>query len=114
MAIADRFRHSLVVERLGTSTGTSPRGHALQALADDHATRGLVEETAGREIEGPELGSTVVANVRIFVAAGEDVTEADVVRRVDVDPARRYEVLFVRDPGGRGRHLELDARRIKP
>jgi hypothetical protein len=34
------------------------------------------------------------------------------VRRVDVDPPRRYQVLFVRDPGGRGRHLELDARRV--
>jgi head-tail adaptor len=114
MAIESRFRHDLVIERLGASTGTTPRGHAIRALADHHATRGLVEETTGREIEGPELGETVVTNVRIFAAATEDVTEADVVRRVDVDPPRRYEVLFVRDPGGRGRHLELDARRVAP
>jgi hypothetical protein len=114
MAIASRFRHVLVIERAGTSTGTTPRGHAIRAIEDHHTTRGLVEETAGRKIEGPALGNTVVADARIFAAASEDVAEADVVRRVDVDPPRRYQVLFVRDPGGRGRHLELDARRVTP
>lgn len=110
MPIADRFRQTLVVERLGPSTATTPRGHAVKAFVDHHTTRGKLEETAGREVTGPNLAGPVIADARIFLSATEDVTEADVIR--NADNGRRYELLFVYDPGGRGRHQQAEARRI--
>jgi hypothetical protein len=112
MAIATRFRHHLVVERLVATGGTTPRGHANKALQDHHTTRGLIEELTGREETGPDLQGPVVANARIYLAIADDVREGDFVRNTSNED-RRYEVLFVADPGGRGRHQEADARRIQ-
>jgi head-tail adaptor len=108
MAIADRFRHSLIIERATAGT-VSARGHAAQVWAPLATVRGLVQERTGREVPGPDL-QPVISDALIFLAFGTDVTERDRI----VFGTTTYELLYVKDPGARGRHLEIDARRVTP
>ena len=108
MALADRFRHTLTVER-ATAGAVSARGHAAQTWTTHLILAGLVQERSGREVEGPNH-EAVISNALIFVPSGTDVTERDRI----VANGYTYDLLVVRDPGGRGRHLEIDARRVMP
>lgn len=112
MSIGALFRHSIVI--LEPATGTpDPWGHVDSAPYTDGATvRGLVQERQGKEVEGPQLGGTVVVDAVVFLPAGTAVTERNRLRRVDT--AAEYDVLYVRDAAGMGHHLECDCRRIQP
>lgn len=128
MSLDALFTHSLVVRRLvpaATVAGTPPGslvdewGHpaassggepAVRGYADLATVRGLVQERTGTEIQGDGLAGTVVSNAVIFFPWGTDVTTQDLVAHGDAV----YDVLYVRDPGGRGHHVEADARRRAP
>lgn len=118
MSIAARLRHELVIER-HTEGATTPRGHASVSYVDvAPAIRGLVQERrsesqGGTEVSGPDHDQTVVAMADIFLPIDAPVTERDRLRRSDTGV--RYELVGpLRDAGGRGRHLEVEARRVKP
>jgi SPP1 family predicted phage head-tail adaptor len=108
MGIASRYRHTLTIERASSGTVT-PRGHAAQTWTALATVQGLVQERSGHEVEGPDH-TAIISNALIFLPSDTAVTERDRVRHGD----RLYELLFVRDPGAKGRHLEIDARRVTP
>ena len=108
MALADRFRHTITIER-ASAGAASARGHAALSWTTHLILAGLVQERSGREVEGPDHVA-VISNALIFLPFGTDVTERD---RISAN-GQRYELLFVRDPGAKSRHLEIDARRVTP
>ena len=70
----------------------------------------LVQERAGREVASPEGAGVVVSDALVFLPWGADVTTRDVI----VLDGNRYNVLWVRDAGGAGHHIEADAQRVTP
>ena len=111
MAIAARLRQTLVIER-ATAGALDAWNHAPLTWADLATVKGRVEDRAGREIAGPQLGETVITDALVFLPIGTDVTARDRIRTVS---GRRYELLGdALDAGARGRHLQADARRIAP
>ncbi len=107
-----------MIERYTLGAAT-PRGHQAVSYVDDPTTiRGLVQEQKSRsggtnEITGPDLYEAVIVKAAIFLPINATVTEHDRLRRADT--GARYELVGpLRDAGGRGRHLEVEARRVKP
>jgi head-tail adaptor len=92
-----------------TGGTVSARGHAARVWAELATVQGLVQERSGREVAGPDL-QPIVSDALIFLAAGTDVTERDRI----VLGTTTYELLYVKDAGGVGHHLEIDARRVTP
>jgi head-tail adaptor len=102
----------LTIRRFTAAGSASPRGHRAQAWTDVTTVPGFVIERSGKEINGPDLGGTVVSDALIGVRADVDVTEQDRI----TDGSAVYELLAVRrirDLDGREDHLELDARRVR-
>ena len=112
MSFTGMLRHSLTI--LDPSVGTEDsHGHVEAHPYTDGATiKGLVQERTGKEVDGPDLGGTVVVNAVVFVPPGTVVTARNRIRRNDT--AAIYEVLYVKDAAGWGHHIELDCRRIIP
>ena len=108
MGIETRFRHTLTIEHriIGASDAW---GHAEVTFSDETGVPGLVQERTGREINGPKLGGTVIADALIFLAGDTDVAEEDRILHGE----RAYEVLYVKDAAGLGHHLEVDARSVR-
>ena len=63
MSIESRFLHTLTVQH-GVSGTEDAWGHAAVTFPDYAwvTVRGLVQERTGREINGPSLGGTVIAD----------------------------------------------------
>ena len=110
MSIESRFLHTLTVQH-GVSGTEDAWGHAAVTFPDYAwvTVRGLVQERTGREINGPKLGGTVIADAVIFLPIGTEVAESDRI----VHGAKTYEVLYVKDAAGVGHHLEVNARSIR-
>lgn len=109
----DHFLVTPLTIRRFTASGTpSARGRLPLAWADHATAQGFVLERQGVEVNGPELGGTVISDALIGFPASVDVTEKDRV----VDGSATYELLFVRrirDFDGVDDHLEIDARRVR-
>ena len=115
MAIAARFRHELVVEVYTPGTTTDARGHTSTTATwvDGPAFHGLIQERKAREIPTGDLAGVAISDATAFVPIGTAVRSVDRIRRLDT--GARYAILGEpRDAGARGRHLELDARRLTP
>lgn len=96
------------------SVGAPDRtGHVpTEYLPENHTNfRGLVQDRTGNEINGPELGGTVIASAVVFAPATLTVHERDRIRHGD----DRYEVLFVKRlvVGSANDHLEITCRGIR-
>jgi hypothetical protein len=117
VSIAARLRHELVVEQY-TEGADTPRGHKAITYVDGETIQGLVQEQksssgSAAELTGPDFDEVVVAKANVFLPIDAPVTERDRLRIVAT--GARYELIGpLRDAGGRGRHLEVEARRIKP
>lgn len=70
----------------------------------------LVQERAGREVASPEGAGIVVSDALVFLPWGADVTTRDVL----LLGTTRYNVLWTRDAGGAGHHIEADCQRVTP
>jgi head-tail adaptor len=115
MPIAARLRHRLAILRL-TPGVEDERGVPAQTWTVLATVRGWVQPRVGKRdsvTEGGDhtQGGPVTSDHTVFLLP-TDVRAADVVR-FDPDDGRRYEITGLRDAGGRGRHLELDARLVK-
>lgn len=110
--IQDFLVTELTVRRSSASGSPTPRGHQPVAWADAGIVTGFVIERTGQEINGPDLGGTVISDALIGLPADAGVTEKDRIR----DGSAEYELLFVRrirDLDGAEDHIEADARRIR-
>lgn len=102
------FRHTVTVLRRVIGAEDSYGVPTATETAITTTQRALVQERTGREVASPEGAGVVVSDALIFLPLDADVTPKDVV----VLGSTRYDVLWVRDAGGAGHHLEADARRF--
>lgn len=111
MPIADRYIHDLVLRR---ATDSAPdRTHHVEPefLPENYVPfRGNWQDRTGIEVNGPELGGTIIANVLVFAPRSLQPTERDQITRED----RLADILFVKDLqfGSINDHLEIHAREI--
>lgn len=119
MAIESRLRHRVRISRR-VAGATSGWGKQAVTFTDDATdTPALVQERSlagSREISGPDLDQVALIDTQIFLPIGTVLTGRD--RLTGVSPAsiagRVYQIIGEpRDAGGRGRHLELDAERLR-
>jgi hypothetical protein len=107
--IADRLHQVLVIERDTEGAETAWNKPALTST-DLATVMGWVQERSGHEVTAPGLRGTAIADALVFLPSGTDVTHAD---RIRTTTGRRYELLAVREAGGRtDRGIQADARRI--
>lgn len=109
MAIASRFRHALVLRRSTPSGAPDARGHATPVV-EEASIAGNLQERSARNVEAGELTGLAVSDAIAFLPATIPF-EPDEIETGGL----RYRVLgSTRDAGGRGRHREVDLRRIRP
>lgn len=112
MSLEALMRHSIQVWTPATGAEDA-WGHVDPApWVEGASVRGLVQERAGKEVAGPDLGGTVIVNAVVYLPIGTAVTPRDRLERTDT--GAMYDVLYVRDAAGQGHHLEIDCRRIEP
>jgi hypothetical protein len=110
MAIASRFRHSLVIGPWTIGATTDGRGHRNDTFVAQTAILGNLQETESHEVVAPEFGGAAISNAKAWLPIGTVLTARD---RITFG-SKTYEVLGTpRDAGGRGRHLEVDLRTVK-
>jgi hypothetical protein len=110
MAIAARFRHSLLISRFTESGTANARGNQPKSYVDDaESIRGNLQERAAREVPTGELAGVALSDAIAFLPIGTTISARDRLKK----GALVYELLGLpRDAGGRGRHLEADLRRV--
>lgn len=107
------LRHEVTVRRrvavlaLGVPT-YDERGQPITALSDVATVRCRIEPLTAREVALLNQAGAVVADHRVFMVLGTDVTEADQL----AGPLGTYEVRRIDDLGGAGRYLEVQAQLI--
>ena len=108
MPIAARFRHTLVLRRSVVSGAADGRGH--QARTTEEATlAGNLQERRARDVAQGELAGLPISDAIAFLPMAIPF-EPDEIELEGV----RYEALgSSRNAGGRGRHRELDLRRVR-
>lgn len=112
MAIASRFRHTIVIHRWTAGGATDSRGARNDTWEPEPTTvRGWVQPRRGREIGTDEGAAVAISDSMAFLDISAVVSPRDILQEGDrlfaiVGPAR--------DAGGRGRHLELDLRLVSP
>lgn len=111
MAIASRFRHSLVIGRFTAGSTRDSAGHRADTFVPQAAIMGNLQDRASVEIVAPEFEGVSFSNAIGFLPIGTVLSPRD---RITFGAAV-YEVLGMpRDAGGKGRHLEVDLRTTKP
>lgn len=112
MSIADRYVHDLVLQR--ATLGSPDRGghREPEFLPENYVPfKGNMQERAGFEVQGPDLGGTVVANALCFAPLTLQVNERDRITRGDVV----YDVLYAKPLqfGSVNDHAEIACRSIR-
>lgn len=111
MSLASRLRHQVAILR-STPGEEDEGGNPTLTWTVLATVRARVQprplRDAVRELTDPTEGGTVVSDHTILLMP-TDVRAADVIRFVP-DDGRLFRILGVRDAGGKGHHLELDAR----
>jgi hypothetical protein len=69
----------------------------------------LVQHRRGREVPAPNRAGPAIATAVIFTGPDADITEKDAIAW----NGEEWSVLQVRNAGGVGHHLEIDAERIR-
>lgn len=120
MAIAGRLRHRVTISRW-TQGSADRAGHAAISYVDDATpTAANVQELSlrggAREVSGPDLDQVALADALVFLPITTTIDGRD--RIVGVSPAaiagRTWSIIGLpRDAGGRGRHIEIDAQRVR-
>lgn len=109
MAIAARFRDTLILRRSVRSGPRDARGHQV-ATIEEATLAGNLQERAARDVRTGELAGLAVSDAIAFLPVSIPF-EPDEIETGGI----RYETLgSSRNAGGRGRHRELDLRRIRP
>ena len=115
MAIADRFRHDILVHRWTVGGATDSRGARNDTYVPTPPTiRGWIQprsSLARGEAAVLEGAPVAISDTIAFLPIDAVVNDRDMLE----ESARLFEVVGpVRDAGGRGRHLELDLRQVFP
>lgn len=119
MGIEGRLRHRVRIGRW-TPGALDRAGHAEPTFVDDEdATPANVQERSLRgstEVNGPDLDQVAVIDAIVFLPMSTSIDGRD--RITGVSPAWIAGKVWAiigqpRDAGGRGRHIELDAQRIR-
>lgn len=109
MAIASRFRHTLILRRTTPSGAADARGH--QAATIEAATiKGNLQERKARDVSGGELHGLAVSDAIAFLPLTIPFEPSE----IETSGIRYTALGTSRDAGGRGRHRELDLRRVRP
>lgn len=112
MPISDRYVHDLVLQR-ATEGEPDRTGHRAPVFLPENYVpfRGNMQERTGIEVQGPDLGGTIVANAVCFAPLTLEPSERDRIAHGDL----LYDVLFVKRLafGSRNDHLEIGNRSIR-
>jgi hypothetical protein len=131
MSFRDRLTHTLLVAHPNPATTADETGQLFvdetgqpigdatsdpttdEALWEDAVeVIGFVDERTSKWPEGPGAGPQLV-DTRIYLLPSTSVRELDKLRRIDIDPPKTYQAVFVNPKYGRGlHHYEVQARRI--
>jgi hypothetical protein len=104
------YRHTVSILRLDAVGSPDEWNVPTQVWVTLTTTqRALVQERAGREVQVPDRAGPAISTGLIFLPIETDVTEHDVI----VLGSEEWDVLAVRDGGGAGHHLEIDAERVR-
>ena len=82
-------------------------GRTIATVATD--VPALVQHRRGIEIPEADGAGVTVATGVIFTGPTEDITEKDVIAH----DGEEWRVIQVRNAGGAGHHLEIDAERVR-
>jgi len=114
MSFASLLVHSCRIDR-GVPGMPDRYGHEEKTYPTGETVPCLIQSVRGQEIEGPQLGGQVLADVRIFLQNSVTLAEQDHV--VDVTSGHRidtYDVQFVEMwDYGAAPHKEVLARAIE-
>jgi hypothetical protein len=115
MALADRFRHDILVHRWTVGAATDSRGARNDTYEPDAGTiRGWIQPRSGLargEAAVLEGAPVAVSDALGFLPITAVVSDRDILE----ESGRLFDVVGpVRDAAGRGRHLELDLRQVFP
>jgi len=116
MAIADRFRHELIIHRLVPGSTANARGDRVDTWQPQDPIKGLIQPgvRGAHEVRGTEPANVGFDDSWGFVAIGTAIGGADYVQNV-TDGDKLYEVIGpASDAAGRGRHLELQLLLVVP
>lgn len=115
MAIAQRFRHVLTLSRLTTTGAADGRGHRTSGYVDDETSiNGNVQERRSREVATGQTEGVAISDAIAFLPIAAATTSLRPADRLKRGAAIYQLVGLPRDAGGRGRHLEVDLRRVTP
>ena len=119
MAIAARLRHRVTISRW-TPGAPDDVGHKEPTYVDDpEPTPANLQEVSlrgAREVTGPDLDQVAIVDAIVFLPITTAIDGRD--RLKGVSPAwiagKAWSIIGQpRDAGGRGRHIEIDAQRIR-
>jgi head-tail adaptor len=111
---------TLVIERTSVTmiAGTPPTpelddyGQPVYSWATLRTVAGLIQPKTATEVALQSQGGAEMTDTVIYLEP-TDVLASDRIHRMADMPGPYYEITGVRDPGGRGHHLELDCRLVK-
>lgn len=108
MSFDQLLRHTVIINR-ASAGATDDYNQPSQTYAQLAVVPALIQPKSGAELALLNEGGPVRGRYRIFMNP-TDVKEGDQIIR----DAEVYELMFIADAGGAGRHLEIDADRVWP
>ncbi len=103
-----RLHHTVTIQR-ATPGAVDEYNNPSVTYAPIATVQALIQPKSGTELAALHEGGPVRGRYRIFMYP-TDVTEGDHL----ISDNEIYELTFVADAGGAGRHIELDAERVWP
>lgn len=102
------LRHAVSIQR-ATIGAADDYNQPSRTYAEVATAQALIQPISGIEAAGVTNAGPVRGDYRIFMFPA-DVREGDRI----VHGSEIYELTFVADAAGAGRHLEIDANRVSP
>lgn len=115
MSLAVLLRNTVVIQRRAVEINAT--GEEEESWSDLLTVPALVQDASPTVTSSPltmDIDGPVLIDATVYTEMIWDIRHGDRLRQTDASPElHTYEVVFARDPGGRGHHLEIDCRRIE-
>ena len=112
MSFLDRLRNQVVIERRSVTANAT--GEEVESWSDTATIRASVQDRTPTELIQPDVDGPVIINAVVFTdyPDGTAIRHLDILRQVDIDPPRRYQVIYPKDAAGIKHHWEHQCQRL--